>query len=106
MNIAEILKKKRKSLGLSTVEVSLISDVSQSMISDIETGKRKPTFQILKKICDALNIDIELKDKPGLPDKSIKILNDFKEEYEKYKKQKSKIDKKILLIKKKYFKEN
>lgn len=50
------LKAYREEKKLSQLELSLISGVSQNMITYIETGKRMPTLRTIIKLCDALKI--------------------------------------------------
>ena len=50
------LKHYREEKKLSQLELSLISGVSQNMITYIETGKRMPTLRTILKLCDALKI--------------------------------------------------
>ena len=50
------LKAYREEKKLSQLELSLISGVSQNMITYIETGKRMPTLRTILKLCDALKI--------------------------------------------------
>ena len=54
--VYERLKEARKRAGLTQLELSLQSGVSQNMITYIETGKRTPTLTTLLKLCNALNI--------------------------------------------------
>lgn len=57
-NISNNLKKIRKSKGLTLNELALISDVSKSMLSEIERGGTNPTILILWKIADGLKIPL------------------------------------------------
>jgi transcriptional regulator with XRE-family HTH domain len=57
-NINSILKYNRLIKGLLIKDLSKLSGVCPSEISDIERGNKKPTPKILKKLCDALNINI------------------------------------------------
>ena len=56
LEVARKLKEIRENQQLSQLELSLKSDVSQNMITYIETGKRTPTLTTLLKLCNALNI--------------------------------------------------
>lgn len=53
-NLAEI-KKIRKRVGLTQIELARISGVSQSLIAKVESGKIEPTFAKVKKISEALD---------------------------------------------------
>ena len=53
--IIERLRKMRESKRMSQLDLSLTSGVSQTMISQMESGKRIPTLSTFLKICDALD---------------------------------------------------
>lgn len=57
-DISSILKYNRLIKGLLIKDLSRLSGVCHSEISAIERGNKKPTPKILKKLCDALNINI------------------------------------------------
>lgn len=69
MTIGEFLKKKRKESGLTTRALSALSGVSDSHIVLIEQGKRRPTFEALAKIINALKVpwDVFLRETGHLP---------------------------------------
>lgn len=50
------MRKYREERQLSQLELSLISGVSQNMITYIETGKRTPSLRTIIKLCVALEI--------------------------------------------------
>ena len=54
--ISEFIKKQRISQNLSIQQLSLLSGVSASYISRIESGKRNPSPQILEKLSEPLGI--------------------------------------------------
>ena len=59
LELATILKNKRKELGLSLKDLELISGVSSSYIHRLETNSRKsPSIQTLKKLTVALTLDM------------------------------------------------
>ena len=49
------LKDKRKSAGLSQNELASKIGIGRSTLSLIETGKRKPSYEVMTKISKALN---------------------------------------------------
>ena len=49
----------RKGKGLSQLELSLRSEVSNSYLSDLEAGRRNPSVLLLTRIADALDITLE-----------------------------------------------
>lgn len=53
------LKNRRKSLGLNLIQLSELSSVSRSMLSEIERGNANPTFTTLWNITRALGISID-----------------------------------------------
>lgn len=57
-SIGEYIKSKRKEAGLSQKALGEKLNVSQQMIAQYETGKRKPKLDTLISIANALDIDI------------------------------------------------
>ncbi len=55
----DILKKKRLQKGLSKVELAKLTGVSTCVISNFENGRNIPRPKSLKKICTALQTDID-----------------------------------------------
>ena len=56
--IGKTIKDKRQEMNLSLREVSALSQVAGSTISQIETGKTSPNLLTLKAICDTLDIPV------------------------------------------------
>lgn len=56
MNIGPTIKKLRKQKGLNQKEFSAAIDISQTALSQIETGLTKPQKTTLNKICEELNV--------------------------------------------------
>lgn len=52
------LKRARLERGLSLDEVSAKSNVSKSMLSDIERGRKCPTVAVLYKICEGILVSL------------------------------------------------
>lgn len=72
------LKNIRESLGYSTYDVNKICDISQSYLSLMENGKRKPSAIILKKLAPIYNLDyLDLYEKAGYIDL---IKNEFRKD--------------------------
>lgn len=59
MEIRDRVRKFRNEKGLSTNDLSKLTDISQSTLSKIENGKRKIDTDILQKIADALEVSID-----------------------------------------------
>lgn len=56
MGIGELIKMHRIEQKLSMNALAKKADIAQSGLSDIEAGKRQPTFDLLEKIVYALNL--------------------------------------------------
>lgn len=57
--IGKNLRRIRRTRHLSLEEVSRMSGVSKSMISEIERGTKSPTINILYKICSGIHISFK-----------------------------------------------
>ena len=57
--IGQILRKKRKVLGLLLRQVSAYVDIDQAILSKIERNERKPTKEMLVKLAEILKLDKE-----------------------------------------------
>lgn len=55
--IGQILRKKRKDLGLLLRQVSAYVDIDPAILSKIERNERKPTKEMLYKLSEILKID-------------------------------------------------
>lgn len=63
------LKKLREEKGLSTREVYELAKVSNSYLSLVENGKRRPSAVVLKKLAPVYNVDyLDLYVKAGYAD--------------------------------------
>lgn len=58
-NFHNIFKLLRTSAGLTQVEMAKKLGISRSTIGMYETGAREPDFEILEKIADFFNVDID-----------------------------------------------
>ncbi len=67
--LGEFLRSIRESLGYSTYDVNKLCNISPSYLSLVETGKRKPSATILKKLAPIYHLDyIDLYKKGGYID--------------------------------------
>ena len=67
--LGKYLRTVRESLGYSTYDVNKLCDISPSYLSLMETGKRKPSAVILKKIAPIYNLNyLDLYEKAGYVD--------------------------------------
>jgi transcriptional regulator with XRE-family HTH domain len=55
---AKLLMEHRLRKGLSMTALAAKAGVSQQMVSFIERGKRKPTLDVLLRICFAMQISL------------------------------------------------
>lgn len=58
LNTGEKIKQARKKAGITQKELGKKLKVSQAMIGQYESGKRKPKLETLDKIADALGADV------------------------------------------------
>jgi transcriptional regulator with XRE-family HTH domain len=58
-NIGEKIKKKRIEKNLKQYELAKLADMSNTFLSDIETGRSAPAIKTLEKIAKALEIEIK-----------------------------------------------
>ena len=58
IKLGQRLKEIRKSLGLTLEEASKKTTLARSTLSKIENGQVSPTFQVLQKLTNGLQIDI------------------------------------------------
>lgn len=69
LELGQYLRNIRESLGYSTYDVNKLCDISPSYLSLLETGKRKPSAIILKKLAPIYNLDyLDLYEKAGYID--------------------------------------
>lgn len=57
--IIKKMKNLREIRGMSQLDLSLASGISQTSISQIESGKKKPSLATFLKLCDALGVSPE-----------------------------------------------
>ena len=56
MNLGKAIMSVRKQLGIKQYELSEMCGISQTSLSQIETGLKRPSPRTLKRICEALEI--------------------------------------------------
>ncbi len=59
--LGKLIKHRRKVLGLTIRDLADLTGMSKTTISQIESGVRNPTFQVLQNIFEYLNLEIEVK---------------------------------------------
>ena len=60
MNLGQSIKIVRKNKGLKQKDFCDKVGITQSYLSGIENGKKKPSIDVLEKISDAVNIPIPI----------------------------------------------
>ena len=61
MNTAEIIRSRRKELGLTQKQLAKAADVHEQWIHRLEIGKAVPSIDSLEKIVGALGGQIEVR---------------------------------------------
>lgn len=78
--LGKFLVSIRSSLNLSTYDVNKLSGISQSYLSLVENGRRKPSANILKKLSNVYHIDyLDLYKKAGYIDSAFSEKDTLKE---------------------------
>jgi y4mF family transcriptional regulator len=58
--IGQIIKMRRKELGLTQDTLALLSQVGINTIVSIERGSKSPSLETLTKVTDVLGLEIQL----------------------------------------------
>ena len=58
-----IIRQKRTEKGIRQGKLAELVHVSQPFIAEIESGRKKPSLDVLMRICDALEISMFGEDK-------------------------------------------
>ena len=58
--IGQIIKARRKELGLTQNTLALLSQVGINTIVSIERGSKSPSIETLRKVADVLGLDVKL----------------------------------------------
>ena len=58
--LGEILRKRRKAVGVTQMTLADISGVGLHSISDIESGKGNPTIEVVKKLLAPLGLQLTI----------------------------------------------
>ncbi len=59
-NIVETLKKRRIRLQVTQETLALLTGVSLRTIKQLEVGKGNPTLETIRKLADALGLELQL----------------------------------------------
>ena len=58
MDYRTLIREKRKEKGLSQERLAKLVQVSQPFIAEIESGRKKPSVDVLIRICAVLDISL------------------------------------------------
>ena len=58
MDYRTLIREKRKEKGLSQERLAKLVQVSQPFIAEIESGRKKPSVDVLMRICAVLDISM------------------------------------------------
>ena len=58
MDYRTLIREKRKEKGLSQERLAKLVQVSQPYIAEIESGRKKPSVDVLMRICAVLDISL------------------------------------------------
>ena len=58
MELSEVMKKRRKELEISQLDLAEMAEVSLATIKDIERGKGNPSLNTVKRILMVLGMEI------------------------------------------------
>lgn len=61
MNIAEVIKNRRKTLSISQLDLAEMAGIGLATIKDIERGKGNPSMATVSKIMEVLGMEIVFK---------------------------------------------
>ena len=61
MDLKDVIKQRRKKLGITQIDLAEISEISIATIKDIERGKGNPSLSTVKKLLGILGMEIEYK---------------------------------------------
>ena len=58
MDYRTLIREKRKEKGLSQERLAKLVQLSQPFIAEIESGRKKPSVDVLMRICAVLDISL------------------------------------------------
>ena len=58
MDYRTVIRERRKEKGLSQGKLAEMVQVSQPFIAEIESGRKKPSVDVLLRICEVLEISM------------------------------------------------
>ena len=67
MDLAQTMKSRRKTLGISQQDLAEIADVSLATVKDIEREHGNPSLRTVQKILDVLGMEINYQVRKVVP---------------------------------------
>ena len=67
MDLAQTMKLRRKTLGISQQDLAEIAEVSLATVKDIERGRGNPSLRTVQKILDVLGMEINYQVRKVVP---------------------------------------
>jgi len=64
-DIPRMISEKRKSLGLTQVQISQKTGIAQCDISRIESGRANPSIKTLKRLAEGMGMNVKLEFVPA-----------------------------------------
>ena len=61
MNLAEVIKSRRKTLNISQHDLAEMAGIGLATIKNVERGKGNPSIGTISKIMEVLGMEIEYK---------------------------------------------
>lgn len=58
--LGKLIKNRRNVLGLTTRDLADLTGISKTTVSQIETGVRNPTLEVLLNIFEYLNLEMKV----------------------------------------------
>lgn len=62
-DVGQYLYRRRKTVGKTMLDIEHTHGVSHSTVDDIESGKTKPLLYTLVLICEALGLEVVIREK-------------------------------------------
>lgn len=60
MDIPKIISERRKTLGITQIELAEMAGIGVATVKDIERGKGNPSLRTLESLCAVLGFEIRL----------------------------------------------
>lgn len=61
MELNEVIKSRRKVLGISQLDLAEMAEVSLATVKDIERGKGNPSLSTVNKLLGVLGLEMDFK---------------------------------------------